>query len=179
MKNGQENYSQKPERKILDKKISSKEINCKDCYGSGKIMRMTKCCTNGCSTCKGDKYIINPIWKSYRKQPIKNDSIFQCSICLADVGLSTNKYVLSCKHEFHPDCIFRWMKQSKKCPVCRQSDVYLQGQVFPVSEEQSIVIEGIDEDQLLPENLMIERGPSAAIQYRMDSSAYMDDSWIE
>ena len=23
------------------------------------------------------------------------------------------------------------------------------------------------------------RGPSAAMQYRMDSSAYMDDSWIE
>ena len=99
---------------------------------------MLTCCENGCSLCRGDRYKINTTWKKYRKDPVQNNELFQCSICLADVEVNANKFVLPCKHEFHPDCIFRWMRESRKCPVCRQCDIYLQGEKFPLSEEESI-----------------------------------------
>jgi hypothetical protein len=73
-------------------------MECKDCNGSGLIMRMVSCCTNGCAVCRGDRYIINPVWKKYRKIPIVNQEIFQCSICLSDVQPNAEKYVLHCKH---------------------------------------------------------------------------------
>ena len=89
-------------------------------------MRMIKCCNGGCARCSGDRYLVNPIWKKYRKEPILNeDQPFQCSICLDEVELNAEKYVLHCRHEFHPDCIFKWLRESKKCPVCRQHDFYM------------------------------------------------------
>lgn len=47
------------------------------------------------------------------------DEVFEegeCSICLEEGILLQLK---ECKHSFHPGCIQRWLKQEKKCPLCR------------------------------------------------------------
>jgi len=41
-----------------------------------------------------------------------------CSICL-DKLVSRNTQFLPCKHEFHHDCIERWLDENSSCPCCR------------------------------------------------------------
>ena len=126
---------ERPQRVEIHRDKMIKETECKDCDGAGRIMRIVSCCQNGCPRCSGDKYVINPVWKKYRKDPIVTETNFQCSICLDEVEVGDEKYVLHCRHEFHPSCIFRWMRESKKCPVCRQHDFYLEGEVFGSVEQ--------------------------------------------
>ena len=44
-----------------------------------------------------------------------------CSICLDNI---TNKKDLfcfrDCQHEYHTDCIKKWISYNKNCPVCRR-----------------------------------------------------------
>lgn len=94
-------------------------------------MRIVACCTDGCSKCGGDKYRVNPVWKKYRKEPIPNEgAIFQCPICLDDVDIGKEKYTLQCQHEFHPECIFKWLRDNKRCPVCRRHDFYMEDELM-------------------------------------------------
>lgn len=41
----------------------------------------------------------------------------ECSICLED--LNSNLYALQCGHLFHENCIQKWLKLKKYCPVCQ------------------------------------------------------------
>ena len=41
-----------------------------------------------------------------------------CSICFEKL-VDKNTQVLHCGHEFHHDCIERWIKESSTCPSCR------------------------------------------------------------
>jgi hypothetical protein len=43
----------------------------------------------------------------------------ECSICLLPFEGGKIK-LLSCRHQFHPDCISDWLKKSKTCPECRK-----------------------------------------------------------
>lgn len=38
-----------------------------------------------------------------------------CSICL----MGNTDALTSCKHQFHADCIYNWLKKDKTCPNCR------------------------------------------------------------
>jgi hypothetical protein len=43
----------------------------------------------------------------------------ECSICL-----ETNNYKIiktNCNHEFHEECLIKWTKISKTCPICRKN----------------------------------------------------------
>ena len=44
-----------------------------------------------------------------------------CPICLRDERPVSQDMlrVKSCKHEFHTECLTRWLAQSQECPVCR------------------------------------------------------------
>lgn len=45
--------------------------------------------------------------------------ICECPICreeLKDLDLAISE----CKHKFHFNCLFRWIKKSNTCPICRQ-----------------------------------------------------------
>jgi hypothetical protein len=83
---------------VLGRTQTSKEVECWECRGKGRILRMLACCAEGCHACKGDKYFVNPVWQKYRKQPVPNPTPFQCPICLIDVELAAQKYVMSCTH---------------------------------------------------------------------------------
>ncbi|XP_018564865.1 E3 ubiquitin-protein ligase TTC3 [Anoplophora glabripennis] len=42
----------------------------------------------------------------------------ECSICFEEFSLQ-DKYILPCQHEFHKECIKKWLKTSSVCPICR------------------------------------------------------------
>jgi hypothetical protein len=42
-----------------------------------------------------------------------------CSICLSAFNDGDNIRSLPCLHQFHVDCIDRWLHQSTKCPICK------------------------------------------------------------
>jgi hypothetical protein len=45
-----------------------------------------------------------------------------CVICLGQIERvheeESLKLILGCQHEFHLDCIRKWLKRSEKCPIC-------------------------------------------------------------
>ena len=41
-----------------------------------------------------------------------------CAICLEDIA-SMPSVVLVCLHEFHDECVVRWLSDHPSCPVCR------------------------------------------------------------
>ena len=45
---------------------------------------------------------------------IKSDS---CSICLKK--FNKNNITIACGHQFHSQCILKWMENKKNCPICR------------------------------------------------------------
>ena len=42
-----------------------------------------------------------------------------CNICLDVFKIGDIIRILECKHEFHEDCIIKWLKMRNSCPVCR------------------------------------------------------------
>lgn len=42
-----------------------------------------------------------------------------CSICIEGMKTGSIVTVLMCGHIFHNECIYKWIIESKFCPVCR------------------------------------------------------------
>ncbi|KAG9410748.1 hypothetical protein AC1031_018770 [Aphanomyces cochlioides] len=47
------------------------------------------------------------------------DSEDMCCICLDNVELDTQGFLLKCVHTFHFDCILQWAKVTNLCPMCK------------------------------------------------------------
>ncbi len=43
----------------------------------------------------------------------------ECPVCLDDTKVGDMVVALLCKHLFHYDCIYPWLKECCTCPVCR------------------------------------------------------------
>lgn len=71
-KHDPQNAPPPPQRSLIHKDVQTKDITCQECRGTGTIYRMVECCKHGCGKCQGDKYIINHVWKKYRKEPVPN-----------------------------------------------------------------------------------------------------------
>ena len=55
---------------------------------------------------------------SHDKKDENNEK--DCNICIECFNKGDNIVKLNCKHEFHKDCIKKWLcNNSTKCPVCR------------------------------------------------------------
>ncbi|XP_021044300.1 E3 ubiquitin-protein ligase RLIM-like [Mus pahari] len=50
----------------------------------------------------------------------ENDKISYCSICLTPYIQKSKIRVLPCFHEYHDECIDRWLSDNSTCPICRQ-----------------------------------------------------------
>jgi len=59
---------------------------------------------------------INPIPHYCQSQNCETDCL--CAICLTTLKGHIVKKV-ECQHEFHKECILKWMDVKKECPVCR------------------------------------------------------------
>ena len=46
--------------------------------------------------------------------------ILVCSICLGDIKLNEDIFVLSCEHKFHSECCVKWLSIKSICPVCKR-----------------------------------------------------------
>lgn len=55
---------------------------------------------------------------SYKAEDGKDDNSDQCIICRLDYADGDALVALSCKHNYHTDCINRWLQINKVCPVC-------------------------------------------------------------
>ena len=49
-----------------------------------------------------------------------------CAICLNDYEVGVEVMQLPCRHEFHSECISKWLRTSRDCPFCRR-DVTIAG----------------------------------------------------
>ena len=58
-------------------------------------------------------------------EQLQGEEAVQCSICLSSVEEGEKKLTLDCGHLFHPACILKWLLIQEKCPVCRQTDPFL------------------------------------------------------
>ncbi|CAL4967462.1 unnamed protein product [Urochloa decumbens] len=60
--------------------------------------------------------------KSYKKleTPQSTDDMEQCHICLTEYEEGEQIRTLPCKHEFHLQCVDKWLKEIHRvCPLCR------------------------------------------------------------
>ena len=56
--------------------------------------------------------------KEITQKIIEKGEQSECSICLEDFILGDKIIYLPCFHYFHSECIEKWAKKSKKCPLC-------------------------------------------------------------
>ncbi|KAJ8637335.1 hypothetical protein MRB53_011602 [Persea americana] len=47
------------------------------------------------------------------------NSFDKCNICLDDYSHGVKVTQLPCSHDFHRECIERWLNLTKSCPICR------------------------------------------------------------
>ncbi|EPS68702.1 hypothetical protein M569_06065, partial [Genlisea aurea] len=51
-----------------------------------------------------------------------NKDAEECVICCSKFEQGNKLIALPCLHQYHEECITKWLKDNKKCPVC-QKDV--------------------------------------------------------
>ena len=52
-----------------------------------------------------------------------NDELETCAVCLSNItgeNKDDKACTVDCGHIFHIECISRWIKKSKECPLCRK-----------------------------------------------------------
>lgn len=49
----------------------------------------------------------------------------KCAVCLNEFKPSSKCALLPCKHQFHVNCIERWLIRRNACPICRQPAIIL------------------------------------------------------
>lgn len=49
------------------------------------------------------------------------DKECKCPICLEDLAPGSVLRLLPCTHQFHRDCVDKWLAQKATCPICQRS----------------------------------------------------------
>jgi len=62
-----------------------------------------------------NRYVVNAYSRNTR---INTHEEVQCSICMEMIE-RTDKKTLNCNHDFHTDCVNRWLTSNNTCPLCR------------------------------------------------------------
>jgi len=58
-------------------------------------------------------------YNSHEMQDAEGDRT-TCVVCMADFEEGEELRVLPCSHEFHTQCVDRWLKVKRDCPLCRR-----------------------------------------------------------
>ena len=51
----------------------------------------------------------------------EKDCRTECSVCQAEYQPGDKLVKLPCSHDYHKDCVIKWLKQNNSCPICRKS----------------------------------------------------------
>lgn len=51
----------------------------------------------------------------------QHESEPSCSICMEDFKVGDSLRMLPCKHDFHKECVDKWLSFNPTCPLCRNS----------------------------------------------------------
>ena len=43
----------------------------------------------------------------------------ECAVCISQIDNKETMGILICKHEFHKECIYKWLNCKLTCPCCR------------------------------------------------------------
>ncbi len=54
---------------------------------------------------------------------VKNDNNLQCIICLNTFKIGEKKSTLPCLHNFHYNCLKKWVYEKRLCPLCK-TEIY-------------------------------------------------------
>ena len=60
---------------------------------------------------------------NFTKNILDKNEQKKCSICLEDFKIGTKIIYLPCFHFYHSKCIEQWIKNSNKCPLCKNEIV--------------------------------------------------------
>ncbi|KAH3785647.1 RING finger protein 122-like [Dreissena polymorpha] len=52
---------------------------------------------------------------SPKKKNIRNDT---CPVCLDEFKVKENIAICSCQHQFHFNCLVKWLHHKNSCPMC-------------------------------------------------------------
>ncbi|XP_076853962.1 RING finger protein 215 isoform X1 [Brachyhypopomus gauderio] len=58
--------------------------------------------------------------RTYRQAKVRSDTD-SCAVCLEQYSNNQCLRVLPCLHEFHKDCVDRWLLLQQTCPLCKRS----------------------------------------------------------
>lgn len=53
--------------------------------------------------------------------PSHNDAKEECAVCQYDYKHGDELVKLPCSHDYHKDCVVKWLEQNDSCPSCRRS----------------------------------------------------------
>ncbi len=100
-------------------------------------------------------------------EPKSIDNIIECGICIEHI-IDKDKYITSCNHIFHKECINKWLQLNNKCPYCRTElttplDNGPTATVASLGISRSISRNG---DFLMRTHLMLNITPVDNIEYR-------------
>jgi hypothetical protein len=52
-------------------------------------------------------------------QPRPTEELQACAVCLSDMQPGERCTALACGHQYHHDCVLRWLHLSRTCPLCK------------------------------------------------------------
>ena len=52
-------------------------------------------------------------------QPRPTEELQTCAVCLGDMQPGERCTALACGHQYHHDCVLRWLHLSRTCPLCK------------------------------------------------------------
>ncbi|KAF8765901.1 hypothetical protein HU200_008052 [Digitaria exilis] len=80
-----------------------------------------------------------------------NGSDCCCAICFHDMDAGDVKLrAMPCSHVFHQDCIFKWLRRSAACPLCRHQ---LPTEAAAAAEEEEVQQQQVRRIWILGEEL--------------------------
>uniref|UniRef100_A0A673VBQ4 RING-type E3 ubiquitin transferase n=1 Tax=Suricata suricatta TaxID=37032 RepID=A0A673VBQ4_SURSU len=54
----------------------------------------------------------------------EGDALQSCAICITEYTEGNKVHILPCTHEFHVDCVDRWLSENSTCPICHTEVAY-------------------------------------------------------
>ncbi|MCQ2819445.1 MAG: hypothetical protein MJ252_19455 [archaeon] len=79
---------------------------------------------------------INLYFKDFATNQALKERVGRCSICLSDfIGTDIVKQFSCDQHIFHKRCLLNWLKNSDKCPLCKES--IMKGYPYQLEDDQN------------------------------------------